>query len=118
MKKNLVVGLMAIGLIAAGGTGLYFEKAKENSQGPIYYMQQGMGGAQMTNVTKTGTKWQTANQNSGFEQMLPYMRKMHPGLSDAQLKSLYESMHGPNGACMGNYQGGTENKTENTSNHL
>ena len=46
-----------------------------------------------------------------FEEMLPFMKKMHPNLSDDQLKDLYDQMMGPSGACsnmMGNFNGNTQ----------
>ena len=117
MKKNLAVGLFAIALIAAGGTGAYIANAKETTQDPIYFMQQkGMGQSQMTQMMNSSNSDQTQQlkqgQKSTFEQMLPYMKKMHPNLSDEQLKSLYESMHGPNGAC-DNAQDMMENTNDN-----
>lgn len=32
-----------------------------------------------------------------FEDMLPYMKKMHPSTSDDTLKDMYNACHGPNG---------------------
>jgi len=103
MKKNLIAGLFAVGLIAAGGTGFALANTQEKTQDPVYLMEQGMGGGQMTqmmNTTNTGEMQQfMQNQNVSFEEMLPYMKKMHPDLSDEQLKALFEQMHGQNGAC-------------------
>jgi hypothetical protein len=106
MKKNLAAGLVAVGLIAAGGTGFMMGHAKENTQNPVYYMQQqGVAKGQMTqmmnttNTNTSGAQLLKQNPSISFEEMLPYMKKMHPDLSDAQLKALFEQMHGPNGAC-------------------
>jgi hypothetical protein len=112
MKKNLVAGIFAVGLIAAGGTGFALANVKEKVQDPVFSMQQGMGNSQMTQMMQSVSNGGTQKQNdqSSFEQMLPYMKKMHPNLSDDQLKALYEQMMGSNGAC-GNGQGmmGTTN---------
>lgn len=101
MKKNLVAVLFAAGLIVAGGTGFAVAHSQAKTQDPAYFMQQGMGNGQMTqmmnSVSTNGNQKQ--NSQSSFEQMLPYMKKMHPNLSDDQLKSLYEQMVGSNGAC-------------------
>ncbi|QDX92265.1 hypothetical protein EEL32_21565 [Brevibacillus laterosporus] len=32
-----------------------------------------------------------------FEQMRPFMQQMHPQMTDAQISSMYETCHGPNG---------------------
>lgn len=110
VKKNLLTGLIAVGLITAGGTGFVMAKAQEKTNDPVYFMQQNMGQGNMTQMMKTTNTKQ--DSNNGFEQMLPYMKKMHPNLSDEQLKALYEQMHGQNGACSNvNGQGmmGTKN---------
>lgn len=111
MKKNVMAGLVAAGLIIAGGTGFALENAKVKAQNTSYSMQQRMGNVQMMkSVSTDGTQKQ--NDQSTFEQMLPYMKKMHPNLSDDQLKALYDKMMGPNGACS-NGQGmmGTTNNS-------
>jgi len=36
-----------------------------------------------------------------FEEMLPFMKKMHPGVSDETFKEMYNSCHG-SGGMMGN----------------
>lgn len=118
MKKYFGIGLLACSLIAAGGTGAYIEKVKDNTA-PASFMQQGMGSgklAQMMNSANSNNiqplagNQQNNSQDNAFEQMLPYMKKMHPGLSDQQLKALYDEMMGPNGACsqmMGGVDGTT-----------
>lgn len=119
MKKNVLTALLAVGLITAGATGFAMAKVQEKTQDPVYFMQQNLGQGQMTQMMKTTSKsdqQSDQNVNSNFEQMLPYMKKMHPNLSDEQLKALYEQMHGANGACsnVNNGQGqgmmGTSNK--------
>jgi hypothetical protein len=109
MKKNLLTGLIAVGLITAGGTGFVMAKAQQKTQDPVYFMQQGMAQGQMTkmmNSANTSNKQLEQSSDSAFEQMLPYMKKMHPGLSDEQLKALFEQMHGANGPCSnGNAEG-------------
>ena len=42
MKKNLIAGIFAVGLIAAGGTGFALANAQEKTQDPVYLMEQGM----------------------------------------------------------------------------
>lgn len=114
MKKNLVAGLFAAGLIVVGGTGFAVAHSQGKTQDPVYFMQQGMGNGQttqmMNSVSTNGNQKQ--NAQSSFEQMLPYMKKMHPNLSDDQLKSLYEQMMGSNGACS-NSQGATGTTNSN-----
>ena len=34
-----------------------------------------------------------------FGQMLPFMKQMHPGWSDEELKEMYNACHGTNGAA-------------------
>lgn len=67
MKKVIAVLLIAAGLLGVGG--LAFAQG-ENGSGP----------------------W-----NLNFEQMLPFMKQMHPQWSEDQLKDMYNSCHGPNG---------------------
>lgn len=110
MNKNLVAGLIAVGLIISGGTGFYFTHAKANSNDPVVFMsQQRMGPAQMTqmmNSTNGGAmKKLMQNDNISFNQMLPSMKKMHPNLNDKQLKALYEEMAGADGSQSCNVQG-------------
>ncbi|MBG9798043.1 hypothetical protein O0555_14160 [Brevibacillus laterosporus] len=48
-----------------------------------------------------------------FEQMRPWMKQMHPQMTDAQIKSMYESCHGQNGMhdrMMKNYTEQTPNR--------
>lgn len=112
MKKNMIAGIFAAGLIVAGGTGFYLGNAKPNAQ----LQPTAMRNAQVTTMMSTGSanskglqplvQKNNQDQNKTFEQMLPFMKKMHPNLSDAQLKSLFERMHGANGtASCGNAQG-------------
>lgn len=128
MKKNLVAGFFAVGLIIVGSTGAYITYAKENSN-PNGVMQQGMDTNQMvqmmnskgmqemmnsgdrqTMMNSMDTKALSAkdwkemqqlmeNKNFSFDQMLPFMKKMHPNLSNKQLKDFYDKMHGKDGAA-------------------
>ncbi|MBG9791964.1 FAD/FMN-containing dehydrogenase [Paenibacillus dendritiformis] len=38
---------------------------------------------------------------SGFEQMLPFAKRMHPDLSDQQIEQMYNSCHNGNGMGRG-----------------
>lgn len=121
MNKNIVAGLSAAGLIISGGTGLYVAHAKENTTHSAVYMnQQGIGTSQMTQMMNSTNIEEMQkfmqSKNLTFDQLLPYMKKIHPGLSDEQLKALYEQMHGTNGSpscanvqgMMGNTSGNKE----------
>jgi hypothetical protein len=122
MNKNLVAGLFAVGLIITGGTGFYIANAEDNTVDPTAFMQQqgmgmGTGTGQMTQMMKSTTTEEMQqlmqSENFTFDQMLPYMKKMHPDLSNEQLKALFENMHGTNGsqACS-NGQGMMRNTSE------
>ena len=119
MKKNIAAGVLVAGLIVAGGTGYYLGNAKVHNQ----VEPQTIRTSQVTPMMSTSNvqglqplvqkqnQNQTQNQNGTFEQMLPYMKKMHPNLSDDQLKDLYDQMMGANGACsgmMGNFNRNTQ----------
>jgi hypothetical protein len=119
MRKNIAAGVLVAGLIAAGGTGYYLGNAKVNNQ----VQPQTIRTSQVTPMMNTSNvqglqplvqkqdQTQNQNQNGTFEQMLPYMKKMHPNLSDDQLKALYDQMMGANGACnnmMGNINGNAQ----------
>lgn len=97
MKKNLVAGAFAVGLMVVGGTGAYLANAKADTVNPRTFMQQeGITPAKMAEVMN-GTDIQEMQKlmqsgNASFEQMLPYMKKMHPNLGEQQLKDLYDSM--------------------------
>jgi hypothetical protein len=129
MKKALAIAALAATLIIGGGTGVYMVYAKGNISNPTTSMmpQQGVNVKQMTEMMKSGNTTQMTemmksidpkqmeemmksgdakemqqlmkDQNITFDQMKPYMQKMHPGLSDQQLEDLYNSMHGTGGAC-------------------
>lgn len=101
MKKYIAGGVFAIGLILAGGTGYYFGNAHENATIDLFsLMDTGQVTPMMSTVNMSGIQQlvQKPTQNSTFEQMLPYMKKMHPNLSNKELKDLFDSMHGANGA--------------------
>lgn len=119
MKKNIAAGVLVAGLIVAGGTGYYLGNAKVNNQVQL----QTIPTSQVTPMMNTSNvqglqplvqkqdQTQNPNQKGTFEQMLPFMKKMHPNLSDDQLKALYDQMMGSNGACsnmMGNFNGNTQ----------
>lgn len=104
MKNSIAAGIMAVVLIAVGGTGFSIMNAKENVQNPSDYMQQRMSGSQMYQMMNSAGSRQVQNQGSTFEQMLPSLKKKYPGLSEGQLKSIYEKMGDANGACS-NVQG-------------
>lgn len=123
MKKNIAAGVLAAGLIVAGGTGYYLGNAKVNNQVQTQTIRTSQVTPMMntSNVQglqplvqkqdQTQNQNQNQNQNGTFEQMLPYMKKMHPNLSDDQLKALYDQMMGANGSCsnmMGNFNGDTQ----------
>ncbi|MDP4169313.1 MAG: hypothetical protein Q8906_01810 [Bacillota bacterium] len=117
MKKTFVTGLLAVGLIAAGGTGFYMTSASAKADGGKMMQSQGMrklmGGMMNTASAdeKQGSmcdkKMNTGemqkmmkNGKMDFESMKPYMKKMHPDLSDKQLEELFKSMQEK--GCPGN----------------
>ncbi|PLR83676.1 hypothetical protein [Bacillus sp. V33-4] len=111
MKKTLVTGVLAAALIATGGTGMYIASAKENPVNPLNFIkQQGVDVNQMTEMMETGNfedmqKFMD-DQNVNFGQMKPYMKEMHPDLSDQELEEFYKGMHGIGGAANSkNFQG-------------
>lgn len=122
MKKKIVAGLFAAGLVVAGGAGYYVGNTKMSEQSPVSLSNTQV--TPMMNTTNTQglqqlvqkpNQNQNQDSNSTFEQMLPFMKKMHPNLSDKELKDLFDSMHGKNGspscnpqAMMGNFNGGTQ----------
>jgi Ethanolamine utilization protein EutJ (predicted chaperonin) len=104
MKKLIISGAFATALIVGGGTGVYMAYAKENTVSPVAIMQQqGMNMEQMSNSRQT-ENFEEMQQfmkdgNVNFGQMKPYMKQMHPDLSDKQLEAMYKRMHGTGGAC-------------------
>lgn len=104
MKKTFVTGVLAAALIATGGTGIYIASAKENPASPAAFMQQqGIDVNQMTEMMETGNiedmqKFMN-DQNVNFGQMKPYMKQMHPDLSNQELEELYKGMHATGGAA-------------------
>jgi hypothetical protein len=155
VKKNLVAGILAVGLIVAGGTGVYVAYAKDNTVNPIHmmkstnmkemmnshHMQEMMKSSDMKEMmkstdmeemmkstdmkemmnTKNMKEMQKLMQskNFSFDQMLPLMKKIHPNLSNEQIKALYEKMHGKDGSpsCGDVLKGQTE-KTSTSENKL
>lgn len=70
--KKMVVGLLAAGLVLGAGTAAVFAEGNGDGEGTI-----------------------------NFGQMLPFMKKMHPDLSEQQLKDMYNSCHGTGGTAPG-----------------
>jgi hypothetical protein len=112
MKKLMITGALAAALIAGGGTGAYITYAKENSSNTAVYYMQGNNTSvrQMSNSLNDRTfedmQQFMENGNINFGQMKPYMKQMHPDLSDQQLEEMYKSMHGTGGAAKSqNFQG-------------
>lgn len=129
MKKVLATGALAAALIIGGGTGVYMVYAKGNVSNSITSMMQhqGVNVKQMSEMMNSGNPTQMTemmnsvepkqmkemmksgdakemqqlmkDKNITFDQMKPFMQKMHPDLSDQQLEDLYNSMHGTGGAC-------------------
>ncbi|MFX3624792.1 MAG: hypothetical protein ACE3JP_12350 [Ectobacillus sp.] len=103
MKKTFVMGLLAAGLIVTGGTGIYVAFAEEGPVNSANFMkQQGIDVNQMNEMMQSGNMEDMQKfmeeQNVNFGQMKPYMKQMHPELSDQQLEEHYKSMHGTGGA--------------------
>jgi ABC-type cobalt transport system substrate-binding protein len=71
MMKKKLIGLLLV-LFVLGATTIAFAQVDENGA------------------------W-----SFSFEQMLPYMQKMHPDWSEGELQQMYEDCHGPNGAASG-----------------
>ncbi|WP_028986188.1 hypothetical protein [Thermicanus aegyptius] len=67
MKKTLAIALIVVGLLGIGTVAF----------------------AQGNNPT--------APWNLNFDQMLPFMKQMHPNWSTDQLNEMYNDCHGPNG---------------------
>jgi hypothetical protein len=102
MKKMIGLGFLAAALIVGGGTGAYIAHAKDNTVNSGQYFQ----GSNMENMMKQVTSNDfkdmqqfMQNGNVDFDQMKPFMKKMHPELSDQQLEDLFKSMHSKGGAC-------------------
>lgn len=117
MKKNFAAGIVVAGLIVAGGAGYFFGNAKDHNQVDPQPVRSSQVAPMMNTSNAQGLQplvqkqnsTQNQDQNGTFEQMLPYMKQVHPNLSDDQLKALYEQMMGPNGACsnaMNNFANG------------
>ncbi|UNK20952.1 hypothetical protein MNQ98_13430 [Paenibacillus sp. N3/727] len=51
-----------------------------------------------------------------FQDMLPFMKQMHPGASEQQLNEMYESCHGNNGGMM--RSGGQTSRDAVNSGHM
>lgn len=111
MKKMIISGALATALIVGGGTGAYMAYAQENNTSPTISMQQqGMNMGKMMDSMQS-SDFEEMQQlmedgNVNFGQMKPYMKQMHPDLSNQQLEEHYKSMHGTGGASKSqNFQG-------------
>lgn len=118
MKKMMVTGALAAALIVSGGTGYYFANAtRSTASSSMLAHHQGVNVEQMTNQIKSGDASDRQNMmqsgNATFEQMKPFMKKMHPNLSDKELEELFNSMHGAGGAC--GVQNGSTSNPQNQS---
>jgi hypothetical protein len=121
ITRDIVVigGTVPLSPFVAGGTGFYLGNANNNNQVQLQTIRTSQATPMMTTGNVQGLQQlvqkqdqtQNPNQNGTFEQMLPFMKKMHPNLSDDQLKALYDQMMGQNGACsnmMGNLNENTQ----------
>lgn len=72
--KKLTAGLLAAGLVLGAGTAVF---AADN-QGMVQGQGQGI---------------------VNFGQVLPYMKQVHPNLTEQQLQDLYNACHGTGGAA-------------------
>lgn len=68
--KKLLIGVLSLGLVAAGGAAVYAQSDEINGEGLF-----------------------------NFGQMSKLMEEHHPDQSKEELKELYNSMHGTNGAA-------------------
>lgn len=59
----------------------------------------GIGAVWATGVTPKAPEEKT------FEEMLPLMKEMHPGVSDEAFKEMFDSCHANGGRMMGNGDG-------------
>lgn len=115
MRKTILTGILAASLIAGGGIGIISAQAKDNPDTAGKAKQaQGMDMNQMREMMKSGNMGNMQNMmeqgNMGdmqemmkdgvmnFGQMKPYMKQMHPDLTDQQLEEHYKSMHGTGGS--------------------
>ncbi|SEA40448.1 hypothetical protein SAMN05421743_104232 [Thalassobacillus cyri] len=73
MKRKLLAGITAIALVLGLGN-VVLAHGDGPGQGP------GQG------------FWQ-----GSFEEMLPFMKEMHPDFNDSQLEEMYQDCHGQNG---------------------
>lgn len=52
-----------------------------------------LGAALMVLALGTGV-YAAADEGAGFKEMLPFMKQMHPDVSDQQLEEMYNQCHG------------------------
>ncbi|UOF92281.1 hypothetical protein LSG31_09015 [Fodinisporobacter ferrooxydans] len=104
--KKLMIGLVAAGLITGLGTAAYAETPPSNDSIQNNAMQQ-FSPEPVTQNAPTGPG--ATNAFPSFEQMLPYMKQMHPNITDQQFKAMYAAMqsmmNGSNGQMMGGNYG-------------
>lgn len=125
MKKTLISGALALGLIGTGITGVYAASANETPIDPSVVMEDpGFSFTDMwkfmedqgVNINKMNETIQNGDfkdmqrfmdeQKINFGEMKPYMEQMHPELSNKELEEFYRSMHDTGGSSnSNNFQG-------------
>lgn len=118
MKKNMIAGAFAVGLMVVGGTGAYLATAKADTVNPQTFMQQeGITPGKMAQVMNGNDRQEMQklmkSGNATFEQMLPFMKKMHPNLGEQQLKDLYDTMQNSGGPASCNKLMGNSGQIKN-----
>ncbi len=116
MKKKLIVGLLSFVLIFGLGTTAYLVYAHGNdsdyktlmeSQGidvdemESFMEKQGVDVNQMYEIMNSNNwdKMQKFIDDIDFEQMLPYMQKVHPTLNKQELEDMYNDCKKTNGSA-------------------
>lgn len=103
MRKTFLTGMLAASLIAGGGIGIISAQAKDNPDNAGKAKQaQGMDMNQMSEMMESGNMGDMQNKMKdgvmNFGQMKPYMKEMHPDLTNQQLEEHYKSMHDTGGS--------------------
>ncbi|MFC7680276.1 hypothetical protein [Paenibacillus sp. GCM10028914] len=62
-----------------------------------------------------GTAVYAETNEMSFQEMLPFMKQMHPGASDQQLNEMYQDCHGNNNGMMQNQ---VQNREEGSYNGM
>ena len=81
MLKKVAFGIMGAGLLIGAGTVVFAEQEQSPNLNQVDAYQENNNSANSYN-------------EENYEEMKPYMKRMHPSMSDQDMENMYKRCHG------------------------